>query len=234
MPALLFAAYTGAGQTPPNKSPGTLIRGNLLLIAGQPQLGSTVTICLATDPNRQIVAAAEILANRIFSSIRVSVRWYEPPVRPAAKGIPIFMVIQTGTPKTYLPGALGVAVPLEGTHAWVFYDRVSRSVPDSCVPALLAHVMVHEIAHLLQGTIRHSESGILKARWSNTEIGHMAFLPLTFTPTDAILIRHGIEERRSRVAQNSFMPAPTSPPSAMSGYVAPSRAKVHATHGTCP
>jgi hypothetical protein len=133
------------------------------------------------------------------------------------------MVIWTGTPKTYLPGALGVALPLEGTHAWVFYDRVWGSVPDSRVPALLAHVMVHEIAHLLQGTIRHSESGILKAHWSDTEIGHMAFLPLAFTPIDAILIRHGIEERRLREAQNSFMPAPMSPPTAISGYVAPSR-----------
>ena len=225
IPVLLFATYTCAGQTPLNKFPGSLLPSNLLRIAdGQPRLESTVTICLVTDPNRPIVAAAEMLADRIFSSIRVSVHWYEPPVCLATKEIPIFMVIWTGTPKTYLRGALGVALPLEGTHAWVFYDRVWGSVPDSRVPALLAHVIVHEIAHLLQGTIRHSESGILKAHWSDTEIGHMAFLPLPFTPIDAILIHHGIEERRSRVAPNSIAPAPTSPPTAISGYVTPSRA----------
>jgi hypothetical protein len=225
IPVLLFATYTCAGQTPHNKFPGSLLRGNLLRIAdGQPRLESTVTICLVTDPNRPIVAAAEMLADRIFSSIRVSVRWFEPPVCRATKEIPIFMVIWTGTPKTYLPSALGMALPLEGTHAWVFYDRVRESVPDSRVPALLAHVMVHEIAHLLQGTIRHSESGILNAHWSDTEIRHMAFLPLAFTPTDAILIHHGIEDRRSRVAPNSIAPAPTGPPNAISQYVAPSQA----------
>jgi hypothetical protein len=110
-----------------------------------------------------------MLADRIFSSIQVSVRWHEPPGCPATKEVPIFMVMRTGTPKTYLPVALGVALPLEGNHAWVFYDRVWRSAPDSRVPALVAHVMVHEIAHLLQRTVRHSESGILKARWSDTE-----------------------------------------------------------------
>ena len=209
IPVLLFATYTCAGQTRLDKFPGSLLRGNLLRIAdGQPRLESTVTICLVTDPNRPIVAAAEMLADRIFSSIRVSVHWYEPPVCLATKEIPIFMVIWTGTPKTYLPGALGVALPLEGTHAWVFYDRVWGSVPDSRVPALLAHVMVHEIAHVLQGINRHAESGILKASWSEREIAQIALLPLAFTPTDATLIHLGIEERRSRLVSNRFARVP--------------------------
>jgi len=33
------------------------------------------------------------------------------------------------------------------------------------VPSLLAHVIVHEITHLIKGTDEHSESGILKQRW---------------------------------------------------------------------
>jgi hypothetical protein len=58
---------------------------------------------------------------------------------------------------TLISRALGVALPLEGSHARVFYDRVLRASPDDAYQdALLAHVMAHEIAHVLQGLIRHS------------------------------------------------------------------------------
>jgi hypothetical protein len=104
------------------------------------------------------------------------------------------------TPEAYFHGALGVALPLEGTHAWVFYDRVLLASPDDAyIAALLAHVMAHEIGHVLQGIIRHSESGILKAHWSGTDCARMVSFPLMFTREDAILIHHGLEERRARL-----------------------------------
>jgi hypothetical protein len=89
---------------------------------------------------------------------------------------------------------------LEGSHAWVFYDRAQRAARDDIgLAALLAHVMAHEIAHLLQGTIRHSESGILKANWSDTDCARMAYFPLKFTREDGILIHKGLEERWARL-----------------------------------
>jgi hypothetical protein len=118
----------------------------------------------------------------------------------AGEADPVFLMLQTHTPEADFPSALGVALPLEGRHAWVFYDRVQRAAPDSRqLSALLAHVMAHEIAHLLQGLIRHSETGILKAQWSPTDCARMADFPLMFTRVDAILIRHGVEERHSRL-----------------------------------
>jgi hypothetical protein len=216
--ALLFVTYRCAGQTPLNEVPVSLLRANLLRIAaGQAQAEPTVVICLVADPNRQIMSAAETLANQIFTSIRVTIRWHESPVCPAAPEVPVFMVIRTATPKTYFPDALGVALPLEGSHAWVFYDRVQRAVrDDKHLTALLAHVMVHEIAHVLQGINRHSESGILKANWSEREIAQMAVLPLAFTPTDATLIHMGIEDRRTRLVSNRFAEAPTNHSGAIS------------------
>ena len=67
--------------------------------------------------------------------------------------------------------------------------------------ALLAHVMAHEIAHVLQGINRHSESGILKARWSDGDCARLASLPLLFTHEDAILIHRGLEERGARLVR---------------------------------
>jgi hypothetical protein len=103
------------------------------------------------------------------------------------------------TPEAYFHGALGVALPLEGTHAWVFYDRVLLASPDDAyIAALLAHVMAHEIGHVLQGIIRHSESGILKAHWSGTDCARV-LLPLESPDIGDGFLRDGLRVPESRL-----------------------------------
>jgi hypothetical protein len=210
---LLFAAYASAAQPRHNASqlPASLLRENLLWIAGgQQQSEPALTICLVTDPNRLLVDAAEKLASEMFAKIRVRLQWHEPPVCPAGAADPVFLTLVTHTPEAHSPGALGVALPLEGSHAWVFYDRIQRAGRDDTgLTALLAHAMAHEIAHLLQGINRHSESGILKAHWSGTDCARMAFFPLMFTPEDASLIHRGLEERQSRLVSSGSAGVPT-------------------------
>jgi hypothetical protein len=207
IPVFLFAACACTAQ--PRLSADQLrpspLRASLLRItAGQQRFEPAVTICLITDPNPLIVGAAETLASMMFADIRVRLHWYEPAACPAGAADPIFLMFQTRTPEARFPGAMGVALPLEGSHAWVFYDRVRRSYRgDKYVAALLAHVMAHEIAHVLQGINRHSKSGILKARWSDSDCARMTLAPLMFTTEDAILIRHGLEERQSRLVSNA-------------------------------
>ena len=60
---------------------------------------------------------------------------------------------------------------------------------------LLAHVLVHEIAHILEGVNTHSESGIMKALWSDEDLFEMMKKPLTFTASDIRIIRFGLEVR---------------------------------------
>jgi hypothetical protein len=207
--ALLFAAFTFAAQT--RLSAGQPLASlHPLRVADVPRPSEpAVTICLVTDPNRFVVGAAETLTSQMFAKIRVRLRWHEPPVCPAGASDPVFVTLQTRTPAGDFPGALGVALPREGNHAWVFYDRVLRAdLDDNYVAALLAHAMAHEIAHLLQGISRHSESGILKAHWSGTDCARMAYFPLMFTREDAILIHHGLEERHSRLVSNGSAGVP--------------------------
>jgi hypothetical protein len=64
---------------------------------------------------------------------------------------------------------------------------------------VLAHVMVHEITHILQGVSRHSESGIMKARWTNNDYQEMMFQPLPFAPEDVKLVQLGLDARELRV-----------------------------------
>jgi hypothetical protein len=64
----------------------------------------------------------------------------------------------------------------------------------------LAHVLAHEITHMLQGTDRHSDSGIMKARWNSEDYFEMLRTPLSFTEADVQLIRRGLEAHKLRMA----------------------------------
>jgi len=52
----------------------------------------------------------------------------------------------------------------------------------------IGYVLAHELAHVMQGVGRHSESGILKAQWSSDDFEEMIFHKLAFTNFDVELI----------------------------------------------
>jgi hypothetical protein len=89
-------------------------------------------------------------------------------------------------------------MPFEGTRIIIFYDRVKRTVEPPVVPHLLAQVLAHEIAHILEGIDHHSNSGLMKAHWDLRDQDRMYREPLPFTDFDAAMIHRGLEERESR------------------------------------
>ena len=56
-------------------------------------------------------------------------------------------------------------------------------------PALLGHVMVHEITHVLEGVARHSSAGVMKAHWDLADYHAMTGRPLPFAAEDIRLVR---------------------------------------------
>jgi hypothetical protein len=56
------------------------------------------------------------------------------------------------------------------------------------VGTLLGHVIAHEITHILQGVPRHSETGVMKARWERKDLQALVDHPLRFAPVDEALI----------------------------------------------
>jgi hypothetical protein len=73
-----------------------------------------------------------------------------------------------GTPANRKSGELAHTSPYEGTHIVIFYDCV-RKVRPKKFSVVLAHVMVHEVTHILQGICRHSASGVMKAQWDEED-----------------------------------------------------------------
>jgi len=108
---------------------------------------------------------------------------------------PIVVEMTTDAPSALKPGALALARPYEGVHIILFYDRVRAATEPELTPNVLAHVLVHEITHILQGTCRHSDTGIMKARWAHTDYMEMGRKPLSFTEEDVQLIRFGLAGR---------------------------------------
>jgi hypothetical protein len=160
-----------------------------------------ITVCVETGAGVEpdIVERGEITAGRMFAMIGLRIEWLrQGPLCPSAED-PILLSVANGTPDSYRPRAYGLALPYEGIHVRVFYDRVHRLRPDLLVPAL-AHVFVHEIAHVLSGTDSHSDTGVMKFRWSQSDLEQMAIQPMRFSALDISLLKSGIPGRRMRVA----------------------------------
>src|SRR5262245_52400713 len=120
-----------------------------------------VTVCMGYTGNLRLEHGAKVVSSDIFAGIGVKIRWHSPRQCPAEA---ILIIFSHETPALLLPGALAYAMPFEGTQITVFYDRVKdRPGP---VSGVLGHVIAHEVAHILQGQVRHSESGIMKAHWT--------------------------------------------------------------------
>ena len=164
---------------------------------------SRVTVYVANEAAQPAVLHdAKAMAAGMFSRAGVRIEWRDH--RQAASALSpgaISISFATQTPGSFMPGALAYARPYEGVHITVFYDRIERIAPRSAKSAaVLAHVLVHEITHVLQGVDRHSESGVMKADWTGQDYAQMATRPLPFTVHDVVLIQRGLRVRETRLA----------------------------------
>ena len=154
-----------------------------------------VTVCFEKSGAGETVDEAEIIASKMFQDIGVKLEWHSGRRFCQAKGDHVIVVsLSTHTPPSLLPSALAYALPYEGVHIEVFYDRMDN--PRTGVPpSLLAHVLAHEITHIVQGINRHSASGIMKAHWERDDYSCMQTKSMTlpFTEDDVRLIYEGLD-----------------------------------------
>jgi hypothetical protein len=139
-------------------------------------------------------------AAAIFREVGVDIRMRNGVPRhdlDAACGPPIVIEFENAGGYGGTAGALAYAKPYlkSGTSIHVFIDRLRHGRDASFANTVLAHVMVHEIAHVLQGVARHSDEGTMKAVWSGRDYQQMKLRPLTFAPEDVDLIHEGILRR---------------------------------------
>ncbi len=157
-----------------------------------------VVIDEACPVSGALLARSRQIAGRMLSQAGLRITWGHGRPKAGEAGERALAVrLAADTPPGRYPGALAVALPYEGAHITVFYDRVEAMAP-AARAQLLAHVLVHEITHLLQGTDWHSEHGVMKATWSSADYEQMRRSPLMFTVADIALIHHGLDTWTNR------------------------------------
>jgi hypothetical protein len=163
-----------------------------------------VTVCMETpSANTATWNEARTVASSIFAGIGVKIRWHSPSKCPMGA---IYIAFSSGTPANAFPGALAYARPYEGTHIVVFLDRVKGMVSPNDVGCLLGYTVSHEVAHILQGKVRHSENGIMKPHWEPSDYFEMTQRHLGFVAEDVGLIHRGLDWRESRLAARASAP----------------------------
>lgn len=150
-------------------------------------------------PEKMWGAARE--ASKVFAAVGIRMQW------TARKPLAAYSIQQPGcaTPERLItvvvnpqalagsPDALALANLRTGAIK-VFYDRIRDAVAGSprLETALLAQVLVHEVAHVLQMRPHHADFGIMKAGLTPRDIQEMERRPLHFTALDIELIRTGL------------------------------------------
>jgi hypothetical protein len=85
--------------------------------------------------------------------------------------------------------------PHSAGRVFVLADRLKKTADPVLLPTLLAHVLVHEITHVLEGVSRHSETGLMKAHWTGKDYMATAHKPLEFDPVDVNIIHYRLAHR---------------------------------------
>jgi hypothetical protein len=167
----------------------------------KPNDQNNITVFLEYEPasGRDFYAASRIAA-KMFDAAGVRLAWHlgEPSTRQLEQDRSIVVRTSLGAPASERPRALAYALPYQGMRIVIFYDRIQAFHPERRV-VVLAHVLVHEITHILQGSTRHSRTGVMMASWTAKEYFEMLQKPLPFTEEDVVLIRLGLASRCSRV-----------------------------------
>ena len=139
-------------------------------------------------------------AAAIFAAAGVRIVWRSGKPKPAdrVEQAPVQVRIVSDWPTQDHRKALAFATPYEGVHVTVCYGRVREAAPEA--PEMsLAYVLAHEITHILEGLDRHSETGLMKARWDWTDHYSIRWGLLALSPEDIELIHTGIAARATRM-----------------------------------
>jgi len=156
-----------------------------------------VQVCLRDLANTDVVIRyqAQSLAARLYKGAGVTIDWSCKEVAVTCSLPPIVIELRGNTPETDNPGALARAFAYEGTHIVVYYDRIQHIGSSLLTPALLGHVLAHELMHVLQRTDQHSDRGVMKARWTWQDYAEMLQKPLVFTEENLVALRISLAQR---------------------------------------
>jgi hypothetical protein len=165
-----------------------------------------VTIYLENNADipSPVLSRARTLAAEMFAGVGVRIEWRagQRSKSQLLRERAIAVLLTFNTPEQFKPSVAALAAPSEGVHITVLYEHLAWSLAKpGLAPALLAHVLVHEITHILEGVARHSATGIMKANWTSGDYYDMQTKTLPFASEDIELIHRGLAQRQARAGK---------------------------------
>ncbi len=145
-------------------------------------------------------AQAEASRLFLFEGIRLDWRAGRPPKNAAELPVAADVVAisfhlstptQLETPDKVSALALAQPYGKGPLPVTVFGDRVARLLaryhPNDS-GKILGHILAHEIGHILEGVARHSDTGLMKARWNWRDLNEIRGAGLRFAAPDKQLL----------------------------------------------
>jgi len=191
----------------------------LSVSAGDPKRGqaaqdvvSDVTVYVESEQVAlSVLLPAEVMATRMFADIGVRVQWAscrahrrsEPDSDSCPLKRPKEIVVRMASRRAGSASSdvFAAALPYasDGIRVTVFYAELREAfcARPRLESAVLAHVLVHEITHVLQGLARHSPTGVMRARWNAADYSNLEKRPMQFAGDDAELIQLGLRRTQS-------------------------------------
>lgn len=165
----------------------------------RPTLEPEVAVCLdhIAQASTSTTYLAQSEASKLLARAAVHVKWTHGSACQSSAAIQIHLTIQT--PDNLLPGALAFCQPTARDDIRILYDRVQAMASPAHEAHLLAYVLAHEIGHLLEGTARHSATGIMKAQWTPEDYSDIASGKLAFASEDIELVHGGVIARQGHL-----------------------------------
>lgn len=182
-------------------------------LAGENDDSPTVTVLVHnySQASPAILARAEREAGRIMVKAGLRVVWLECP-RAASTADPPEPCQRAAEDTDMRLRVLSAPVQNEfgdsvfgfSNHpvlASVFYEHaVRRAKSDDAefeIPMILGGVIAHELGHLLLGSNRHSDVGIMQPRWTRSQVRQLTKGMLLFTTEQSMLMRSEARRRNS-------------------------------------
>jgi hypothetical protein len=177
--------------------------------------GIRVRIVNKAQAPAEVITSAQRIATDIFAAAGIQTSWEvcaapqcQPIARPeyADRPAEVLVIINKDATPGSRPAALGTSLPSvgAGNRAGVFYSRIEAAARDTTlslgasVAEILAHVMTHEIGHLLLNWTTHAHEGLMRADWTAVEFHAMRSSKLFFSAAQAGMMRRAIVKRSRR------------------------------------
>jgi hypothetical protein len=145
-------------------------------------------------------------AEEILGDAGIVSRWTEVPHDQEAEALYI-RILRGSSPLSKSPDAFGAAL-MTGTSeasimAEVYYGSVrEKAYTDDELDALLARVMVHEVAHLLGA--KHAVRGIMRAQWKTDHL-LSGIAEWSFPADEAVRLKAAVEARMRPLSATASM-----------------------------